>query len=84
MVTGKATLTISNGSNTASIPVTVNNGVPAGDVNLDGKFNIADVVMLQRWLVKNGGLTYWKAGDMDGNGRINAIDLTLMKRTLMK
>ena len=57
-----------------------------GDVNADGKFDIADVVLLQKWLlaVPNTKLADWKAGDLDGNGRLNAIDLTLMKRKLLK
>lgn len=59
--------------------VTAQQGVP-GDVNADGAFGTADIVMLQKWLLTGGALTDWEAGDLDGNGRINAIDLTLIKR----
>ena len=36
---------------------------PTGDVNNDGEFNVADVVMLQKWLlaVPNVELKNWKA-----------------------
>ena len=56
-----------------------------GDVNADGKFDIADVVLLQKWLlaVPDTKLADWKAGDLDDNGRLNAIDLTLIKRKLI-
>ena len=56
-----------------------------GDVNADGKFDIADVVLLQKWLlaVPDTKLADWKAGDLDDNGRLNSIDLTLIKRKLL-
>jgi hypothetical protein len=56
-----------------------------GDVNADGKFDIADVVLLQKWLlaVPDTKLADWKVGDLDVNGRLNAIDLTLIKRKLI-
>ena len=55
-----------------------------GDVNADGKFNIADVVLLQKWLlaVPDVHLDNWKAGDFFEDGRINVFDLCLMKREL--
>lgn len=53
-----------------------------GDVNADGIFNVADVVMMQKWLVGNGTLTDWKAGDLYKDDIINAFDLCLMRRML--
>lgn len=55
-----------------------------GDVNTDGKFNIADVVLLQKWLlaVPEVHLDNWKVGDFFEDGRINVFDLCLMKREL--
>ena len=53
-----------------------------GDVNSDGKVNRADAVMLQKYLLTNGGVTDWKQGDTDRNGRLDAADLTLLKRML--
>ncbi|HBI86209.1 MAG TPA: hypothetical protein DDX71_08025 [Ruminococcus sp.] len=55
----------------------------AGDVNMDGKVDRADVLMLQKFLLSGSDVTNWKAGDLDGNGRLNAIDLTLLKRTIL-
>lgn len=55
-----------------------------GDVNADGKFNIADVVILQKWLLDSANvkLADWKAADLDENGMINVLDLCLMKQKL--
>ena len=56
-----------------------------GDVNTDGKFNITDVVMLQKWIlaVKNTELTDWQAADLCEDGVINTFDLVMMKRMLI-
>ncbi len=51
-----------------------------GDVNNDGSFTLADLVMMQKYLLSDGDLTVWKNGDFDGSGTINAKDLTLMKQ----
>ena len=57
-----------------------------GDMNDDGAFNLADVVMLHRWLT--GTLDsiprYWKAADFNNDDRLDARDLTAMKRCLLK
>ncbi|WP_298481764.1 carbohydrate-binding protein [uncultured Ruminococcus sp.] len=53
-----------------------------GDVNADGVFDVADVVMMQKWLLCAGELTDWKAGDLYGDNMINAFDLCLMKQML--
>lgn len=55
-----------------------------GDVNLDGCFTVADVVMLQKWLLCAGNLTYWQAGDLCSDGKIDVFDLCLMKRALIQ
>lgn len=55
-----------------------------GDVNADGKFNVADVVMMQKWLVCNGELTDWKAGDLYKDDVINAFDLCIMRSMLIQ
>lgn len=56
-----------------------------GDVNADGTFNVADVVMLQKWLIctPNATLTDWQAADMCDDDIINVLDLCLMKRELI-
>ena len=55
-----------------------------GDVNGDGKFNVADVVCLQRWLLadKRVVLNCWKNGDLCSDNCIDVFDLCLMKREL--
>lgn len=53
-----------------------------GDVNADGTFNIADVVMMQEWLAKSGTITDWKAGDLCNDNVIDVFDLCLMRKEL--
>ena len=57
-----------------------------GDVNDDGSFNVADVVLLQKWLlaVPDAELTNWRAADFYWDNRINVFDLCLMKRALIE
>ena len=57
-----------------------------GDVNADGKFDVADVVLLQKWLlaVPDTHLADWKAGDLCEDDRLDVFDLCLMKRELLK
>lgn len=55
-----------------------------GDVNEDGAFNIADAVILQKWLLNAKDLTNQEAADLCQDGRINAFDLCVMKRELLK
>ena len=56
-----------------------------GDVNADGTFSVADVVMLQKWLLAIPDVTLadWKAADMCGDNRIDVFDLCIMKRELV-
>lgn len=58
----------------------------AGDVNGDGEFSIADVVLLQKWLlgVKGTHIADWKAADLCANDRLDVFDLIIMKRALFK
>lgn len=58
----------------------------AGDINADGQFNIADVVILQKWLlsVPNTELTDWTAADLYKDDRIDVFDLCLIKRMLIE
>ncbi len=57
-----------------------------GDVNLDEKLTIADVVELQKELLTETVLNSKAAffSDLDYNGIINSCDLTLLKRMLIK
>lgn len=57
-----------------------------GDVNDDGEFNVADVVLLQKWLlaVPDTHLVDWKAADFCNDNKLDVFDLCLMKRELIK
>lgn len=57
-----------------------------GDINADGSFNIADIVMLQKWLlgVSDVTLPNWKAADFCEDGKLNVLDLCMMKRKLVE
>ena len=56
-----------------------------GDVNADDAFTIADVVMLQKWLIcsPNASLINWRAGDLCEDEYIDVFDLCVMKRELL-
>ncbi len=53
-----------------------------GDVNADKTFSIADIVMLQKWLVNAGDLTDKNAADVTGDNKINIFDLVYLKRLI--
>ena len=60
-------------------------GLLEGDVNADGKFDIADVVLLQKWLlaVPDTNLPNWKAADMYEDNKLDVFDLCMMKSKLI-
>ena len=53
-------------------------------MNADGTFDLADVAMLQKWLIRAGELTDWAAGDWNDDETITVVDLCLMKRALQQ
>lgn len=57
-----------------------------GDINDDGSFNIADIVMLQKWLlgVSDVTLPNWKVADFCEDEKLNVLDLCMMKRKLVE
>lgn len=56
-----------------------------GDCNNDGVFSVADVVLLQKWLlaVPDMHLADWKAADLCEDSVLDVFDLCLMKRELV-
>lgn len=56
----------------------------SGDVNADGAFSVADIVMLQNWLLNAGELTNWRAGDLCEDNAIDVFDLCMMRKLLLK
>lgn len=57
----------------------------SGDVNADGVFDLADVVLFQKWLlaVPNTKMENWTEADFIDDGQLNVLDLCLMKQALM-
>lgn len=57
-----------------------------GDVNLDGAVNIADLVLLQKYLLRTGTLTAEQGfnGDMDGDNILDIFDNVLLRRELVR
>lgn len=55
-----------------------------GDVNADGTFDIADAVLLQKWLLAmpDVKLVNWKAADLCEDDALNGFDLCVMKHRL--
>ena len=71
-------------SNTVSFSVTYGAPVVKGDINSDGELNIADAVLLQKWLlnVADTKLTDWNRADLCRDGILNVFDLCLQKKNL--
>ena len=60
--------------------------ITEGDVNADGKFSIADLVCLQKWILAapDAELSDWKAADLYNDNTLDSFDLVLMRRALIK
>ena len=56
-----------------------------GDVNADGVFDIADAVLLQKWLLSNSdkSIINWKVADYCKDDRLDVFDLCIMKKELV-
>lgn len=55
-----------------------------GDVDADGVFTVADIVMLQKYLLGVGMLTQPEAADLYADGVTDIYDLALMKREMVR
>ncbi|MDO5561010.1 MAG: GDSL-type esterase/lipase family protein [Oscillospiraceae bacterium] len=56
-----------------------------GDVNSDGEFNVADIILLQKWLLAfpDAELNNWEAADLCEDGTVNSVDFCMMKNKLL-
>ncbi len=55
-----------------------------GDVNADGEFSVADLVMLEKYLLNAGTLTDWTKGDLCKDEIIDVFDLIEMRKLIVK
>ena len=53
-----------------------------GDVNADGEFGVADVVMLQDYLLRRTSLIDSNAADLDENGILDIFDMVSIRKLL--
>ena len=84
---GEAIITVTNSDyNDVQISIVVKPAQDVeGDCNGDGQFDIADAVLLQKWLlaVPDTHFANWKAADMCEDNRLDVFDLCIMKRKLI-
>lgn len=57
----------------------------SGDVDANGRFEAADLVLMQRWLLGMPGteLRDWRAGDLYADGCLDTYDLCLMRKLII-
>ena len=57
-----------------------------GDINGDGTLNIADMVLLKKWLLgsSNLDLKNWKAADLNNDDKLDIFDLCQMRKALIQ
>lgn len=57
-----------------------------GDINADGRFNVADLVILHRFILglDTPTLKNWEAADLCKDGCLNAFDMILMRRLILE
>ncbi|MDE5854730.1 MAG: DUF4832 domain-containing protein [Ruminococcus sp.] len=56
----------------------------AGDANGDGLCNISDAVMLQKWLLGAGKLTFWENVDLCKDDVIDVFDLIMLRHMIIE
>ncbi|MDE5582375.1 MAG: hypothetical protein K2J08_01535 [Ruminococcus sp.] len=56
-----------------------------GDCNNDEVFNLADAVILQKWLLADSSVTLknWKNADLCEDNKLDVFDLVMMKKQLI-
>lgn len=54
-----------------------------GDINKDGKINIADLVILQKWLIgNNNSLDCWQLADICDDNQIDVFDMVMLRKLI--
>ena len=79
-------IALTSGNMLSALPVNAEGFSIKGDVNADGTFDVADVVLLQKWLlaVPDTQLENWRAADLCKDNRLDVFDLCLMRRMLVE
>ena len=56
-----------------------------GDVNADGSVTVADLVLMQKYLLgdKSAELADWKAGDLCEDDRVDVFDFCILRRLII-
>ncbi|MBR6670506.1 MAG: hypothetical protein IKL31_07125, partial [Ruminococcus sp.] len=54
-----------------------------GDINADGVFDVADIVMLQKYILLSADLTNSQAAEVTGDNDIDIHDLVVLKKQLI-
>ncbi|MGN0620748.1 MAG: dockerin type I repeat-containing protein [Porcipelethomonas sp.] len=77
---------------TTSVPITTTKQVTTtvtttptdntGDLNNDGKVNVADIVLLQKYITKKSD-DISKSADLNNDGKVNVFDVVILKRKLI-
>ncbi len=83
---GSAIISVINSDgDAAQLKLTVVKPDSIGDCNDDGTFSIADIVVLQKWLLNEDEfIADWKAADVDGDGILDVYDLCLMRKRFVQ
>ncbi len=70
---------------TASMIARTERSSVKGDVNADGEFNIADAILLQKWLINPNEikLPNWKNADLCEDNMLDVVDLCIMKNSFL-
>ncbi len=55
-----------------------------GDVNADGKFTVADLVMLQKYIIGASDIIDPEAGNLCGDGAIDIYDVIAMRKLIVE
>ena len=73
------------GSHCKNAVLSANQFLPKGDGNADGNFTVADLILLQKWLLAVPGTTIpdISSCDLYRDGILDVFDLCLMKRELL-
>lgn len=72
-------------SEVESITLIENSRVIKGDIDSNGVFNVADVIVMQQLLagMELNMVPNWQAADMNADGKYNVFDVCIMKRILL-